>query len=85
MVWNKGEDLCSKKCLAQGCLSSAKTTKEYQIGDFGYWNAGPDLAIFIVEVIPLGHAETGAETMASEAGTVRSGLVNEEGEQTENE
>ena len=56
-------------------------------------NAWSDLAIFyddiyeqtIVEVIPLGHANTGAETMANEEGTVRLELVNEEGEQTENE
>jgi hypothetical protein len=75
-------------------LSSVEaTTREYEIGDFGYWNAGPDLAIFyddiyeqtIVEVIPLGHAETGAETMANESGTVRLELVNEEGVQTANE
>lgn len=70
-----------------------ETTREYETGDFGYWNAGPDLAIFyddiyeqtIVEVIPLGHAEAGAETMANESGTVRLELVSEEGEQTENE
>lgn len=70
-------------------LSSVEaTTREYEIGDFGYWNAGPDLAIFyddiyeqtIVEVIPLGHAETGAETMANESGTVRLELVNKEGD-----
>lgn len=75
-------------------LSSVEaTTREYEIGDFGYWNAGPDLAIFyddiyeqtIVEVIPLGHAETGAETMRNESGTVRLELASEEGEQTENE
>lgn len=75
-------------------LSSVEaTTREYEIGDFGYWNAGPDLAIFyddiyeqtIVEVIPLGHAQSGAETMANEVGTVRLELVNEEGEQSENE
>ena len=75
-------------------LSSVEaTTKEYKIGDFGYWNAGPDLAIFyddiyeqtIVEVIPLGYAETGAKTMENEFGTVRLELVSEEGEQTENE
>lgn len=75
-------------------LSSVEaTTREYEIGDFGYWDAGPDLAIFyddiyeqtIVEVIPLGHAETGAETMANESGTVRLELVNKEGDQTENE
>ena len=75
-------------------LSSAEaTTREYEIGDFGYWSAGPDLAIFyddiyeqtIVDVIPLGHAETGAETMANERGTVRLELVSEEGDSTENE
>lgn len=50
--------------------------------------AGPDLAIFyddiyeqtIVEVIPLGHAQAGAETMADETGTVKLELVKEEGE-----
>lgn len=31
----------------------------------------------IVEVIPLGHAETGAETMADESGTARLELVKE--------
>ena len=79
--------------LPEHLSSSEATTREYQIGDFGYWNAGPDLAIFyddiyeqtIVEVIPLGHAKTGAGTMANEAGMVRLELVNEEGEQIENE
>lgn len=60
-----------------------ETTREYEIGDFGYWNAGSDLAIFyddiyektIVDVIPLGHAQSGAEAMADEAGTVRLELV----------
>lgn len=64
-----------------------ETTREYEIGDFGYWDAGPDLAVFyddiyektIVEVIPLGHAETGAEAAADEAGTVRLELVQEDG------
>lgn len=79
--------------LPEHLSSSEATTREYEVGDFGYWNAGPDLAIFyddiyeqtIVEVIPLGHAKTGAETMANEAGTVRLEFVNEEGEQIENE
>lgn len=65
--------------LPQQLSSEEATTREYEIGDFGYWNAGPDLAIFyddiyeqtIVEVIPLGHADSGAETMANEEGTVR--------------
>lgn len=58
--------------------SSEATTREYEVGDFGYWNAGPDLAIFyddiyeqtIVEVIPFGHVKTGAETMANEADVI---------------
>lgn len=62
------------------------TTRQYEIGDFGYWDAGPDLAIFyddiyeqtIVEVIPLGHAETVAEGLASEAGVVRLELLSAE-------
>lgn len=66
------------------------TTREYEIGDFGYWDAGPDLAIFyddiyeqtIVEVIPLGHAESGAETMANESGRVRLELVKEDEDET---
>lgn len=74
--------------LPEHLSSSEATTREYEIGDFGYWNAGPDLAIFyddiyeqtIVEVIPLGHAQSGAETMAGEAGTVRLELAEEEGE-----
>ena len=65
--------------LPQQLSSGEATTRAYEIGDFGYWNAGPDLAIFyddiyeqtIVEVIPLGHADSGAETMANEEGTVR--------------
>ena len=79
--------------LPERLSSSEATTREYEIGDFGYWNAGPDLAIFyddiyektIVDVIPLGHAQTGAETMTNESGTVRLELADEEGEQIENE
>lgn len=79
--------------LPERLSATEETTREYKIGDFGYWNAGPDLAIFyddiyeqtIVEVIPLGHAKSGAETMADESGTVRLELVNEKGDQTENE
>lgn len=77
--------------LPEHLSSLEATTREYEIGDFGYWNAGPDLAIFyddiyeqtIVEVIPLGHAQSGAETMAGEAGTVRLELVKEEGTETQ--
>lgn len=62
------------------------TTREYAVGDFGYWAAGPDLAIFyddiyeqtIVPVIPLGRAEAGAEEMRNTSGTVRLEWVQEE-------
>lgn len=71
--------------LPERLSSEEATTREYEIGDFGYWNAGPDLAIFyddiyeqtIVDVIPLGHAEEGARTLAGESGTVRLELVSE--------
>ena len=73
--------------------SDEETTRQYRIGDLGYWNAGPDLAIFyddiydqtIVDVIPLGHAESGADTMAGETGKVRLKLIDNEGEITDNE
>lgn len=79
--------------LPEHLSADEKTTREYEIGDFGYWNAGPDLAIFyddlyeqtIVEVIPLGHAQSEAETMADETGSVRLEFVKEEGVKTENE
>lgn len=69
--------------LPKPLSSGEATTRDYEIGDFGYWNAGPDLAIFyddiyektIVRVIPLGHAESGAEALAHEKGKVRLELV----------
>ena len=59
------------------------TTQEYEIGDFGYWAAGPDLAIFyddifeqtIVPVIPMGKAEEGAENMRNASGIVKLELI----------
>lgn len=84
-------ELIERNSFAKGMTLPARlsnvedTTREYEIGDFGYWHAGPDLAIFyddiyeqtIVDVIPLGHAETGAESMANCTGTVRLELVTE--------
>lgn len=72
--------------LPEHLSSAEETTREYEIGDFGYWNAGPDLAIFyddiyeqtIVDVIPLGYAESGAETLAGETGAVRLEFVEDE-------
>ena len=62
------------------------TTRSYEIGDFGYWDAGPDLAIFyddlyeqtIVPVIPLGKAEQGAEQLRDAVGTVRLERISEQ-------
>ncbi|MDO5377994.1 MAG: cyclophilin-like fold protein [Clostridia bacterium] len=59
------------------------TTRDYVIGDFGYWAAGPDLAIFyddiyektIVDVIPLGHADSGAQALRNCTGEIRLELV----------
>ena len=71
--------------LPRALDTQEETTREYEIGDFGYWDAGPDLAIFyddiydqtIVPVIPLGKAEVGAEKMRDTSGTVRLELVTE--------
>lgn len=79
--------------LPERLSSEEATTREYEIGDFGYWSAGPDLAIFyddiyrqtIVEVIPLGHAETASESLANETGTAKLELLTNEREETENE
>lgn len=65
------------------------TTREYEIGDFGYWAAGPDLAIFyddiyqqtIVPVIPIGKAASGAENMRNASGTVRLERMPEDNEE----
>lgn len=65
-----------------------ETTREYDIGDFGYWDDGPDLAIFyddiyeqtVVPVIPLGKAESGAKMFADTSGTVTLELVEADAE-----
>lgn len=73
--------------LPEQLYSGEDVTREYEIGDFGYWNAGSDLAIFyddiyeqtIVEVVPLGHADKGAETLADETGMARLELMEDAG------
>ena len=72
--------------LPRALATEEATTREYQIGDFGYWAAGPDLAIFydgiyeqtIVPVIPMGRAEAGTENMRHTAGMVRLELMPEQ-------
>lgn len=76
--------LIERSSFAKGMTLPARlsaeeaTAREYEIGDFGYWDAGPDLAIFyddiyeqtVVPVIPLGKAGSGAKLLANTSGTV---------------
>ena len=69
--------------LPRGLNTDEATTRTYSIGDFGYWDLGPDLAIFyddiyeqtVVPVIPLGKAESGAEKLSNASGEIRLELV----------
>lgn len=69
--------------LPRALVTDEETTREYEVGDFGYWPPGPDLAIFyddfyeqtVVPIIPVGHAECGAEDLWDAYGTVRMELV----------
>lgn len=78
-------DFAKGMTLPRALTTTEETTREYEIGDFGYWAAGPDLAIFyddiydqtIVPVIPMGKAEQGAEDMRNTSGIVRLELVPE--------
>ena len=79
--------------LPRPLATEEATTRDYEIGDFGYWAAGPDLAIFyddiyeqtIVPVIPMGKAEQGAEAMRNTSGAVTLELMPEEKEEHSNE
>lgn len=72
-------DFAKGMTLPERLDTEEETTREYEIGDFGYWEGGPDLAIFyddiydqtVVPVIPLGKAVEGAEAMRNTSGTVR--------------
>lgn len=79
--------------LSRTLSTDEGATREYKIGDFGYWVAGADLAIFygdiydqtIVPVIPLGRAEAGAKNMRNTSGTVKLELVQEQAEEDSDE
>lgn len=79
--------------LPRSLETGENTTREYAIGDFGYWAPGPDLALFyddiyeqtIVPVIPMGKAEEDAENMRDVFGTVRLELLPEEEAGTQDE
>lgn len=71
-------DFAKGMTLPRNLSTQEATTRSYEIGDFGYWDAGPDLAIFyddiyeqtIVPIIPLGKADFNAENMRNKSGTV---------------
>ncbi len=75
--------------LPRSLDTDEETTIDYEIGDFGYWAGGPDLAIFyddiyehtVVPIIPMGKAESNAENMRNTSGTVRLELVSEPNEE----
>ena len=68
-----------------------QTTREYAIGDFGYWADGQNLAIFYddrmpqtsVPVIPLGHADSGAEQLAGVTGTATLELMPDDADESQ--
>ena len=76
-------ELIERAYFAKGMLipsplpDTEQTTREYAVGDLGYWADGQNLAIFYddwmpqtsVPVISLGHAESGAEQLAGLTGT----------------
>ena len=69
--------------LPRALSTDEEATREYRIGDLGYWDVGAELAIFYddiheqtgVPVIPLGRAEAGAETLRDASGTARLELL----------
>ena len=76
-------ELIERAYFAKGMLlpsplpDTEETTREYAVGDLGYWADGQNLAIFYddwmpqtsVPVIPPGHADSGAEQLAGVTGT----------------
>ncbi len=85
-------DFAKGMTLPRNLVTDEETTREYEIGDFGYWDAGPDLAIFyddiyeqtIVPVVPMGKAESGAENMRNTSGTVRLELISDDENRAKN-
>ena len=69
--------------LPRALSTDEEATREYRIGDLGYWDVGAELAIFYddiheqtgVPVIPLGRAQAGAETLRDASGTARLELL----------
>lgn len=68
-----------------------ETTREYAVGYLCYWAEGQNLALFYddwmpqtsVPVIPLGHAESGAEQLAGLTGTATLELMPDDADESQ--
>lgn len=90
-------ELIERAYFAKGMLLPAplpdteQTTREYAIGDLGYWADGQNLAIFYddwmpqtsVPVILLGHADSGAEQLAGVTGTATLELMPDDADESQ--
>lgn len=90
-------ELIERAYFAKGMLLPAplpdteQTTREYAVGDFGYWADGQNLAIFYddrmpqtsVPVIPLGHADSGAEQLDGVTGTATLELMPDDADESQ--
>ena len=90
-------ELIERAYFAKGMLlpsplpDTEQTTREYAIGDFGYWADGQNLAIFYddrmpqtsVPVIPLGHADSGAEQLDGVTGTATLELMPDDADESQ--
>ena len=90
-------ELIERAYFAKGMLlpsplpDTEETTREYAVGDLGYWADGQNLAIFYddwmpqtsVPVIPLGHADSGAEQLAGVAGTATLELMPDDADESQ--
>ena len=90
-------ELIERAYFAKGMLLPAplpdteQTTREYAVGDLGYWADGQNLAIFYddwmpqtsVPVIPLGHADSGAEQLDGVTGTATLELMPDDADESQ--
>lgn len=90
-------ELIERAYFAKGMLLPAplpdieETSREYAVGDLGYWADGQNLAIFYndwmtqtsVLVIPLGHADSGAEQLDGVTGTATLELMPDDADESQ--
>ena len=90
-------ELIKRAYFAKGMLlpsplpDTEQTTREYAVGDLGYWADGQNLAIFYddwmpqtsVPVIPLGHADFGAVQLDGVTGTATLELMPDDADESQ--